>query len=222
MQPSGDFCSYTKAAEHLGDRWSLLILREIGMHGSRGFNAIVDALPGVSRSVLTRRLRKLQDLGLIAREPSAGRRAGPYRMAPAGDQLAPTLLSLAAWAERWMPEDPAAARHDPDVITFWLTLRIDRRRQPDPPAVLAFSSHGPRPTRAWLVLERGGEPSLCVEDPLLPTERYLYIEGDPWALYPVARGLRGWTDALANRSIQVYGDPNLIRELPGWFLPAAA
>jgi DNA-binding HxlR family transcriptional regulator len=221
MQAASDYCSYTKAVEHLGDRWSLLILREIGMHGSRGFNAIVDALPGISRSVLTRRLRKLEDLGLIARQPSTGGRAGPYRMAPAGEQLAPTLLSFAAWAEQWVPEDPAAAQQDPDVIVFWLKLRVDLEHQPDPPAVLAFTSTAPRPGQAWLVLERGAEPSLCIEDPMLAEDRYLYFEGDPRSLYSVARGLRDWTQALADRSIEVYGDPVLVRELPGWFLPAA-
>jgi DNA-binding HxlR family transcriptional regulator len=220
MPGASDFCSYTKAVEHLGDRWSLLILREIGMHGSRGFNAMVDALPGISRSVLTRRLRKLEDLGLIARQPATGGRAGPYRMAPAGEHLAPTLMSFAAWAEQWVPEDPAVAQHDPDVIIFWLRLRVDREHQPDPPAVLAFTSTARRPSQAWLVLERGSEPSLCVEDPMLAEDRYVFLEGDPRSLYSVARGLRDWTHALADRSIHVYGDPVLIRELPGWFLPA--
>ena len=96
MQPTSDFCSYTKAVEHLGDRWSLLILREVGMHGTRGFNALVDSLPGISRSVLARRLHKLEIMGLIARAPSTGSRPAPYQLAPAGQQLAPTLLSLAA------------------------------------------------------------------------------------------------------------------------------
>ena len=220
LSAADDYCSYTKAAEHIGDRWSLLILREIGVHGSRGFNALVSGLPGISRSVLARRLRKLEDLGIIAREPSAPSSRAPYRMAPAGEQLAPSLLSLAAWAERWVPEDPAAAQHDPDVIVFWITLRIDRSRLPDPPAVLAFDSGLPRNAQAWIVLERGSEPSLCTEDPFLPAERYIHLEGELAALYPVARGLKDWRAAIAEQSIALYGDPALIRELPGWFLPA--
>jgi hypothetical protein len=55
---------------------------------------------------------------------------------------------------------------------------------------------------------------------MLAEDRYLYFEGDPRSLYSVARGLRDWTQALADRSIEVYGDPVLLRELPGWFLPA--
>jgi len=96
----GEFCPYNKAIEHLGDRWSLIIVKELAMHGSRGFNAIADGLPGVSRSVLARRLRKLEELGLIVRDPSVRDRLAPYRLAPAGEQLVPTLLSLAYWHKR--------------------------------------------------------------------------------------------------------------------------
>jgi DNA-binding HxlR family transcriptional regulator len=87
MTAFGEFCSYNKAIEHLGDRWSLIIVKELAMHGSRGFNAIADGLPGVSRSVLARRLRKLEELGLIVRDPSVHAGHAPYRLAPAGEQL---------------------------------------------------------------------------------------------------------------------------------------
>jgi DNA-binding HxlR family transcriptional regulator len=221
MGPSGDYCAYTKAAEHLGDRWMLLVLREIAIHGSRGFNALVESLPGVSRSVLTRRLRKLEIMGLIVREPSATPGRAPYRMALAGEQLVPTLLSFAAWADRWVPDDPAVAQHDPDVVSFWLGLRVDTAGLPDPAAVLVLDLGGPRSKEQWLVLQRGQTPSLCIEDPLLSPDRYVYVEGDAAALYPIARGLRGWRDAVADRSICLFGDPKLIDELPNWFLPAA-
>ena len=155
MQGDSDFCSYTKAVEHLGDRWMLLILREVGLHGPIGFNALVDSLPGVSRSVLARRLRKLEIMGLIARAPSVRGQPAPYRMAPAGQQLAPTLISLNEWAERWVPEDPEAANHDPDVITFWLTLRADPAGLPERPAVLVFDTGDRHVPQQWLVLERG-------------------------------------------------------------------
>jgi DNA-binding HxlR family transcriptional regulator len=222
MPAPGDFCSYTKAVEHLGDRWSLVILREIFVHGSRGFNALVESLPGISRSVLARRLRKLEIMGLIAREPSARPGRSPYRMAPAGEQLVPTLLSFAAWADRWVPEDPETARYDPEVITFWLTLRTDPALHPDPPVALVFDLGGRGSVQTWMVLERGTAPSLCVEDPLLSPDRYVYVEADADALYPLSRGLRDWRSAVADRSVRLFGNPRLIEELPSWFLPVAA
>jgi DNA-binding HxlR family transcriptional regulator len=217
VTPFGEYCPYAKAVEHLGDRWSLLIVKELAMHGSRGFNALATGLPGVSRSVLTRRLRKLEELSLIARDPFAGSRTSPYRLAPAGEQLVPTLLSLDSWARRWVPEDPALAQRDPDVITFWLANRVDPTRLPERQAVVVLDI-GEAPTkRHWLVLVRDAPPSICLEDPGLAADRYVYVEADAAALYPISRGLREWTEAIAKHSVRLYGEPVLVKALPSWF-----
>jgi DNA-binding HxlR family transcriptional regulator len=222
MTAFGDFCSYNKAIEHLGDRWSLIIVKELAMYGARGFNAIADALPGVSRSVLARRLRKLEELGLIVRDPSVRARLAPYRLAPAGEQLVPTLLSLDTWAKRWVPEDPALVRRDPSVITFWLSHRVDLDHLPDRQVVIAFDIGGPRAQQQWLVLARGTAPSICVEDPKLGQDRYVYVEADASSLYPVSRGECSWATALADGSVRLYGEPKLVKGLPGWFASQAA
>jgi DNA-binding HxlR family transcriptional regulator len=216
----GEYCPYAKAVEHLGDRWSLLIVKELAMHGSRGFNALASGLPGVSRSVLTRRLRKLEELGLIARDPFARSPVWPYRLAPAGQQLVPTLLSLDSWARHWVPEDEALAQRDPDVITFWLANRVDTRCLPDRPVVVVFDLASAPAKQHWLVLQQGAPPSICVEDPQLTPDRYVFVEGDTASLYPISRGLRDWTAAIADHSVRVYGDPTLVTALPGWFQPS--
>jgi DNA-binding HxlR family transcriptional regulator len=213
----GEFCPYNKAVEHLGDRWSLIIVKELAMHGSRGFNAIAEGLPGVSRSVLARRLRKLQELGLIIRVPSGRARLAPYRLAPAGEQLVPTLLSLDSWAKRWVPEDPALAQRDISVITFWLSHDVDADHLPVRQVVVAFELSGPRAQQQWLVLERGAPASICVEDPGLPQDRYVYVEAEGATLYPISRGLRNWSTALADGSVRLYGEPELVKALPSWF-----
>lgn len=220
MRNVGDFCSFEKAVEHLADRWIFLIVRELALHGPRGFNALVGSLPGINRSVLSRRLRVLEDLGLVVRAAGPHGQTAPYRLAAAGEQLVPTLRALNTWAEQWVPEDPAAAELDPDVITFWLSRRADPATSPDPAAVLVLQPGGPRSQQAWLVLERGSDASLCIEDPLLPAHRYVYVEADGGALYPLSRGQLGWRSALAARHVRLFGDPQLIRSLPGWFRPA--
>ena len=220
--PLGEYCPYTKAAEYLGDRWVLLIVRGLAVFGPQGFNALAAALPGVSRSVLARRLRALEALGLIARGAAGRGRPSPYRLAPAGEQLVPTLLSLHRWAERWVPEDAALARRDPAVLTWWLAQRVDPGAVPAGPVVLAFDVRGPRPQRVWLVLERGAPPSGCLEDPGLALERYVYVEADGAALDPIARGRRAWGAALADGSVRLYGEPALVRALPDWFRPLGA
>lgn len=210
------YCAFTKAVEHLGDRWSFLIVRELAMFGPQGFSALATGLPGrISRSVLADKLRKLEDLGLVRREPPNSR-AAPYRLAPAGQQLVPTLKSLWDWAEHWVPEDPAMAERDPTVISAWLVHRVDRANAPAQQAAIELSVLGSG-ERTWLLVGRDIEPSLCLEDPLLDASRYVYVEADTTALYPIARGTRRWTDAIADRSVQVDGDPDLVDAMPGWF-----
>jgi len=88
------YCSFTKAIEHLGDRWILLIVRELGVFGPLGFNELATALPGrISRSILADRLRRLEILGLVSRGDGHGAHA-PYRLTAVGASLMPTILSL--------------------------------------------------------------------------------------------------------------------------------
>lgn len=216
-----DYCAFTKAVEHLGDRWSLLIVRELFMFGPQGFNQLTEGLPGtISRSVLAARLRKLEEIGLVAR--LGAERGAPYRLAPAGEQLVPTLKSLWEWAEHWVPSDPAMAQRDPTVIMWWLTHRVDVSAGPARQVVLDLAIFGEQAQHTWLVMARDTEPTLCQEDPLLDQDRYVYVEADAAALFPIARGMRGWTDAIADGSVQVYGDPALVHAMPSWFRRADA
>jgi DNA-binding HxlR family transcriptional regulator len=217
--PFGEYCAFTKTLEHLGDRWSLLIVRNLAISGSQGFNALADGLPGISRSVLARRLRKLEELGLIARDPASRSRPAPFRLAPAGEQLMPTVMSLRLWAEHWVPEDPALALRDPDVILWWLIQRVAQEALPDYQVVMALDIRGFRVKQVWLVLEPGIAPSVCLHDPDLGLDRYVYVEGDAAGLLPISRGERNWSAAIADGSIQIFGEPGLVRALPSWFLP---
>ena len=211
-----DYCAFTKAVEHLGDRWSLLIVRELFMFGPQGFNQLAQGLPGsISRSVLAARLRKLEEIGLVARFDAE--RGAPYRLAPAGEQLVPTLKSLWQWAEHWVPSDPAMAQRDPTVIVWWLTNRVDVSAVPLRQVVLDLAIFGADAQHSWLLMARDTEPTLCLEDPLLDQDRYVYVEADAAALFPIARGTRGWTDAIADGSVRVYGEPNLVSAMPAWF-----
>ena len=121
-----------------------------------------------------------------------------------------------------MPEDPALAQRDLALLTWWLAQRVDAAAVPEGPVVVALAGGGPRPQRVWLVLERGAPPSSCLEDPGLALDRYVYVEADGAALDPIARGRRAWGAALADGSVRLYGEPALVRALPGWFRPPGA
>ena len=212
-----EYCAFTKAVEHLGDRWSLLIVRELAMFGPQGFNTLASGLPGrVSRSVLTGKLRKLEEIGLLARDPSVSGKSAPYCLTPAGEQLMPTLKSLWGWAKHWIPEDPAVAQRDPAVILWWLWHRVDPAAAPEQQVAIEMDIREV-PDRMWLLLARGAEANICLEDPMLGEERYVYVEADAADLLPVARGQRTWADAIGDKSVTAYGPPELVSALSLWF-----
>ena len=200
-----DYCSFTKAVEQLGDRWSLLILRELAMFGPQGFNALALGVPGhISSSVLADRLRRLGDLGIVSRGGSRAQ-PGPYHLGDAGQALIPTILSLRSWAEAWLPEDPAMVERDPDIILGWLAQRIDIGHLPREQAIVETAFRHDREHRCWLVLEQGVEPHGRLEDPLLDGSRYVYVEAGMSVLLAMARGHRDWADAIADGSVRVFG-----------------
>ena len=214
---SDDYCAFTKALEHLADRWSLLVVAELVESSPRGFNALATGVPGrISRSVLADRLRRLERLGIVARDVGESNGSN-YRLTAVGRGLTPTLLSLREWAFTWLPDDPAAAEHDPDVIFAWLTRRIKEASLPARPTVIELRTHFERPHRCWLVIERGREPYGCFRDPLLDETRYIYVTAALPVLLALAHGTRSWADALAEASIIASGDPDLLSRLPDWF-----
>ncbi len=210
------YCSFTKAIEHLGDRWSLLIVRQLGEFGPLGYNELSRALPGrISRSVLAERLKRLEVLGLVSRAE-----AGGYRLTTVGAGLLPVLFSLQGWADTWLPEDPAMMERDPDVVLAWLSQRV-RGPLPDEPVVLEIWPHE-HGRRYWLVLQDGVAPYGCLTDPLLDASRYVYVRCALATLLALARGRQDWSGALADGSLATTGNPDLCRRLPGWFTTLAA
>jgi DNA-binding HxlR family transcriptional regulator len=215
------YCSYTKAIEHLGDRWSLLVLRELGMFGAQGFNDLTTGLPGrISRSVLADRLRRLEVLGLVSRGDADGGRT--YRLTTVGRGLLPTLDSLRAWSNTWLPEDPDMLQRDPDVALGWLAQRLNRDLLPERSAVLEIRLDHNAGRRYWLVVQRDVEPYGCLTDPMLDSARYVYVESSIPAFLSLAQGRFHWTDALADGSVRAAGgDPKLLGQINTWFRPVA-
>lgn len=211
------YCSFTKAIEHLGDRWILLIVRELGVFGPLGFNELATALPGrISRSVLAERLRRLEVLGLVSRVDGRGAHA-PYQLTAVGGGLMPTILSLRGWADTWIPDDPEMVEREPAIVLDWLAQRVARDHVPTRPVVAEFRLRHQPDRRYWLVMQRGIEPYGCLMDPFLDPSRYVYLESAMSTLLALARGRLTWSAAFEDGSLTAAGDPGLVRGAAAWF-----
>ncbi|MBW8310865.1 MAG: helix-turn-helix transcriptional regulator [Rhizobium sp.] len=98
---SGMACPMAQALERVGEWWSLLILRE-AFRGARRFGDFERRL-GIAKNVLSARLKRLVEAGVLERRPSADdAREVEYRLTPSGKDLAPVLIALAQWGDRWV------------------------------------------------------------------------------------------------------------------------
>ena len=100
MIKPGSLCPTIKASEIVGDKWTMLILREL-MFGSTRYNQFQRALPRISPTVLSGRLKKMEQHGLVIHKKSAGQKSGEYRLTKSGMELAPIMDSLARWGLKW-------------------------------------------------------------------------------------------------------------------------
>lgn len=93
-------CPVSVSLDIFGDRWSLLIVRDLMVRGYRTFGEMQHDGDGIATNILSDRLRKLQAAGILATEPTPDGRSGSYRLTEKGIALAPVMLELLIWAAR--------------------------------------------------------------------------------------------------------------------------
>jgi DNA-binding HxlR family transcriptional regulator len=151
MRSYAQYCPIAKASEILGDRWTLLIVREM-MGGATGFNELQRGLPGISRSVLTDRLRSLERAEIIERRTGPKGRTLEYRLTPAGRDLEQVVQALGEWGVTWSFTDPRPEERDPDLLIVRMARHVDHDELPADRTVVQFNFRNPA-KRFWMVLE---------------------------------------------------------------------
>src|SRR6478672_10513015 len=116
------FCLTARALERVGDRWSLLVIRDL-LTGAKRFTDLMDRLGGITPKTLSQRLRELQDAGIIAADREPGRREVWYRLTPAGADLRPDGADYLAENDGRQWSLTAGAPPAPADVTITATTR---------------------------------------------------------------------------------------------------
>jgi DNA-binding HxlR family transcriptional regulator len=215
MRSYGQYCPIARASELLAERWSIIILRNIVILGCRTFNEIADGAPGLSRGLLSKRLRELERAGVleIRRKPD-----GPgsiYEPTEAGRELTQVMQALQHWGSKWADLTPEQA-HPGVVLWMWATFFLDRERLPQRRSLIRFeypTLSGPG-SRNWLLIERG-DAEICEMYPD-GDEHLIVVVNDPVVFARWHMGENRWGDALRSGAIELNGSPSLARALPTW------
>jgi DNA-binding HxlR family transcriptional regulator len=97
-------CPVSCALDVVGDKWSLLILRDLMIKGERTFTQFLKSPEGIATNTLTSRLAKLRDCGLVHRSPGKSNRNNAYRLTPAGEDFEPVIRALGVWSSKHLGE----------------------------------------------------------------------------------------------------------------------
>jgi DNA-binding HxlR family transcriptional regulator len=212
MTSSGQSCSIARALDVLGQRWMLLVVRELLM-GSRRFGEIRRGLPRISRTMLSARLRELVDTGIASRAEDA---EGPvYALTPRGRELEDTLRALGVWGQRWLSRDLSREELDVEALVWDMRRRLDREALPRSPLVAHIETWTePRRREERYLLLRRSEVSLCSASAGFPVE--LHVRAPLRTLTAWWRGDVSLTEARA-AGLVIEGRREWVRAFPRWF-----
>jgi DNA-binding HxlR family transcriptional regulator len=164
MPDYGQFCTVARGAEVFGELWTPLVVREL-LCGSRRFNDIRRGVPRMSQTLLAKRLRKLEEIGVLERK--RGAEGWEYHLTQAGEELRPIVLTLGHWGARWIGSRLQKEQLDAgflmwDIRRFARLDEFPRGRR----TVIHFRFSDARAGERlwWLVVEKGSA-DLCRDDP---------------------------------------------------------
>ena len=200
MYTYGDFCPLSRAAEIFATRWTPLIIRNM-LLGCRTFTEIRDGLPGISRSVLTQRLRMLEHHGIIERSGTL-----EYRLTEAGEGLEAVVDVLARWGEQWL--DLAPEHYDAGTVLWNFCRRVAPDELPADRLVFVFDVKDDR--RYWLLLHRPA-PEICFKPPGYDEDLVLVTTSEWLTKWHIGRLSLG--DALNAGVMELRGPLHLERML---------
>jgi DNA-binding HxlR family transcriptional regulator len=214
MAGYGQFCPVAKATEVIGEKWTLLVLREL-LLGTTRFNDFQRAMSRMSPTLLAKRLRHLEEFGIIIRKKLSNQKGYEYRLTAAGKELSPLIEVLAVWGMRWARGQLADDELDVEFLMRDVQRRLQTEQLPDGETVICLIFDELTNHKTWWLLVDGDVVDLCTEDP--GKEVDLYINSRVRTIVEVWEGDLDISKALRNGSIKAHGLRHLVRTMPQWF-----
>lgn len=209
----GQFCPIAKASEIIGEKWTILIIRELLM-GARRFSDLERGLGQISPSVLTKRLALLDARGLIYRRQVSGRKGYEYLPTEACEQLLPILLSLGGWGMEWARTNMVQGDYDVDLLMLYLERSVDAGRLPGREGVIKFHFTDLPDMPDWWLVVGPGSTDVCSSDPGRDVD--VFIHTSVAGMTEVWIGALPLREARASDALMLHGPPVLTRNIFNW------
>lgn len=210
------FCPVAMASELLCTRWTMIVLREL-MCGPARFNELRRGMPRMSPALLSRRLKELEDAGVVERRPLEHEAGGfEYCLTPAGEEIRPLVEGMGRWGQRWVSGQLSLQMLDAQLLMWDMRRRLQIDAVPGGCRVIQFlyPDAPPRDRKWWLVVRPGEPVDLCSVDPGLDID--LFVHSPLRTMTEIWMGLATVAAARDQGLVQVAGDERLAAGLQRW------
>ncbi len=212
MKGYGQYCPIAKATEVVGERWTNLVIRELAA-GSHTFSDLRRGLPLISPSLLSSRLKTLEEAGVVERTSTDGH--VDYTLTDSGEELSKIIWQLGTWGHRWVRSRLTTQDLDPSLLVWDIHRTIDPGFFTSPRTVIRieFTDYTSKFRFWWLVITPGNV-DVCYQDPGYDID--LEISTDLGTLTAAWMGDTTIMKAIREKRVDLSGSPFLKKNIAVW------
>jgi len=209
----GQFCPISKAVEILGDKWTLLIVRELLM-GGRRYSELQRGLSQISPTILSKRLDSLSRYGLVLKKKIPNQKGYEYFPTKSCSELLPIIMSLGEWGIRWAKSNLTEKDYDVELLMLYLQRSIIPENLVGDETVIRFKFTDIKEYPDWWMVVQDNKVDLCTNDPGKDVD--VYFTTTVKTMVDVWMGWNTYRKAIANDELKLVGPKALINNVSTW------
>jgi len=211
------FCPIAKAMDVLGEKWTLLIIREVLCGGTR-FSELQRGLPQISPTVLTKRLSQLADEGLLFKKRIPGQRGYEYFPTQACKELFPVIEQMGIWGMHWARHQMTEDDFDLELLMLYMERSIQPENLIGNETVIRFNFKDVKEYPSWWLVVTGEDVDVCVHDPGKEVDVYLNV--CVRVMCELWMGDISYKKAITEGKLELVGPKQLTSNVEKWIKPS--
>jgi DNA-binding HxlR family transcriptional regulator len=209
----GQFCPIAKATEIIGEKWTVLIIREALM-GSTRYSEFQRGLSLISPTMLTKRLDSLVNHGLLMKKKIPGQRGHEYFPTTSCNELLPIVRSLGDWGMRWARSNLTRTDYDVELLMLYLQRSIMPENLPGNESVIRFKFTDIEDMSEWWLVVTDDQIDVCVKDP--GKEVDVHFTSTVKTMADIWMGDTTYRKSVASGELKIVGNRALTRNVTAW------
>ena len=209
----GQFCPIAKATEIIGEKWTLLVVRELLMGGTR-FSELQRGLSLMSPTMLSKRLNTLEEHGLVLKKKISNQKGYEYFPTKSCSELLPIIKTLGDWGMRWARSNLTETDYDVELLMLYLQRSIVPENLPGNESVIRFKFTDIEDMSEWWLVVTDDQIDICIKDPGKDVD--VYFTSTVKTMADIWMGDTTHRKAMAGGELKIVGNNALTRDVTAW------